>query len=368
MDRVRSFRRLQWALRIGVAIAALGCAWLVYERVSSARASARTNAAGDLAVLGEAADDLGPLSDEERLCVELVESLGGRPRDTILIPIEIGVDCDMYPRPQGLEFVTEKSGPESVRIVVSVWIQQPEDPTLDLGVWREKTMSALAKLSALREIRITSPSFGDVELGRMPTLERVALEWVNVDTNDLGSLSRLRELQLYECQLTAEAGGGLRNCRALEVFQYSGSHALDLVAAEQLGTLPRLTTVRVHAKMSDEAFAALCASRSIKQLYYESSAPLGAQCLADLEPLPLTDLALRCPGIDGGVFDHLVRTPALRRLWLCLAQELNDSQVAKAAEMTGLSELRLYNVPGSAEPPISRERCAELRTTSPRED
>ncbi len=364
-DRVRSFQRLQWILRVGVAIAALGCARLAYERLSSARAGGRIGAPGELALFEETIDDLGPLSDEERLCVELVVSIGGRPGDAILIPIEFGVDCADYPRPHGLEFVTEKSGPYGARVVVSVRIQHPEDQTLDLHVWRENTMRTLTKLSALREISITSPSFGDVELGQLPTLESAAFEWVSIGTKDLGSRNRLRTLQLYECRLTAEGGGGLTNCRALETFQFFGNSALKSAATEQLATLPSLTTVRVHAPMSDEAFTALCASRSIKQLYYESRAPLGAACQAALEALPLTDLGLRCPGIDGDVFDHLVRIPTLRRLWLCLAEEMNDSQVAKAAELRELTELRLYNVPGSAEPPINREQCAVLRARLP---
>ena len=363
-DRVRSFQRLQWVLRVGLAIAALGCARLAYERLSSAPSAGRIGAPGELALFEETIDDLGPLSDEERLCVDLVVSLGGRPGDAILIPIEFGVDCADYPRPHGLEFVTEKSGPDGARVVVSVWIQHPEDHTLDLHVWRENTMRTLAKLSALREISITSPSFGDVELGQLPTLESAAFEWVNIDTKKLGSRNRLRALRLYECQLTAEGGGGLRNCRALETFQFFGSSALKSAATEQLATLPSLTVVRVYAPMSDDAFSALREPVDQGAVLPEHRAAW--RRMPGWPRIVAADGSrAACPGIGGGVFDHLVRIPSLRQLYLCLAEEMSESHIAKAAEMRGLTELRLYNVPGSAEPPISREQCAVLRSRLP---
>jgi hypothetical protein len=320
-----------------VAISALICGWLVYRGTASPTAV-------EVALPGDSLDDREPLGEQEMICEQLIHSLGGD--HAILIPVEwLPLDCGTYPRPEGLEFMTEKSKSGGAREVTEIIIGHPENANLDLQIWRDATTRAIAKLPSLRTLAISSEAIGSegiAQFGVLPKLRELQLYGVVTDTmlSSIGELQKLetlsidayssrgltdrgleqfanlpalrklrlgscsvredvfsglqnlRAITLIHCEISPEAYLGLGKCVNLDRFELSGDGAISDACAAALGGLPHLRHVAIYTELSDDNLRALSASRSIEDLSLRHCDQLTEAGFSALEPLPLKSIEL----------------------------------------------------------------------------
>ena len=189
-------------------------------------------------LLDEDTPDQELLSEEEQSCHDLVHRLGGD--QAILIRREVRLICGTYPRPEGVEFVTEASKTGGSRRVTGVSISRPSNPELPPDVWRNLVMQAIVDLPSLRQVSISSEILGDADISQLKK-----------------SLS-LRELRLC-CPIT-DSGlgeiGEMHKLKSIAIDSFGQPRFTDL-GLEQLRDIPRLELALSSVKIEHDIFSSL---------------------------------------------------------------------------------------------------------------
>ncbi len=412
MDRVRSFRRLEWGLRIGVAIAlghaALQPAGNGLANILQGLHSQTFAAEPEL----EARPIWVPYSDEVQVCEDLIRELGGLSVEWVDTSVSrfCGVGGGRAELPQGLLFYLGKRADRDAQVgrlrpmhVTGVHIARPSGALTDLRKWRELTIRAIQKLkwietididcdligdddirqlkslpnlvslgskrvsdTTLREISkltrlqelnigngtrpdtVTTTDEGLLELGKLVELRHMNLGGATIERDIWTQFPELRELTLFGCDLSPDAYAGLVRCQKLTQFCLISDYDVPVALGTHLARLPHLTNVEIRAAITDRFLHALGKSKSISALVLSGYDRVTGDGLATLDHLPLKSISLTGRGMDGSILESIARFSQLEELRVPLTA-VTDEQLDCLAQLKSLKSLYVDSrAPGGA--------------------
>ena len=224
-------------------------------------------------------------------------------------------------------------------------------------------------------------------LGRMPTLERVALgdgEFTDAGLEHLSALRRLRVLRLPNCSKFTDAGlAAIAACADLEEVDFHGDHFTD-AGLERLASLPRLRSLNLMTafRVTDVGVAAIGRARGLRELEvfapkttmgglnalavlrglvhlrFVGARPEGAALdLSPLRALKEVEIGNARPG-DTGWLAGLTQVDSMR---VGLAEPIGDAAFERLARIPSLRILRFHPRARAAISDAVRERVARER-------
>ncbi len=224
-------------------------------------------------------------------------------------------------------------------------------------------------------------------LGRIPTLEYIALgdgQFTDAGLEHLSALRRLRALRLPNCSEFTDAGlAAIAACAGLEEVYFHGDHFTD-AGVERLASLPRLRSLRLMTapRLTDAGIAVIGRARSLRELaLFAPKATMGGlnvlAALRELEHLSsggaraegaMLDLsslrALKEVEIGNarpGDTQWLAGLPQVESLLVRLAEPIGDAAFERLARIPSLRSLRLYPRARAAVSDAARERVKKER-------
>jgi hypothetical protein len=239
------------------------------------------------------------------------------------------------------------------------------DPAAD-----DATLALLASVGPIHTLTLQPAGYTDAgceAIARLTDLKALHLQSVTFTSagfEKLAKLPQLEELVLNGCSMTDEKLNSLQTCRTLQRISVSGADDITPDGYAALASLPALSVLGIYGPMTtDEALQRLAASKSLvllslgqpsisdeglrfigemPNLHYLSITvtSITSAGLAHLEPLHLTDLVLRCPGLDDASLAVIGRFSSLHNLQL-LSTAASDEGFAPLGRLTHLQRLVL---------------------------